>query len=854
VEPGRSQQELELAQLPHLPITEALPSLQSELSCSRKVLLSAPPGSGKTTLVPLALLDVEWLAGRRIVMLEPRRLAARACAARMAELLGEAVGETVGYRVRLESRVSEKTRIEVVTEGILTRRLQQDPELQNIGLLIFDEFHERSLQGDLALALSLDVMESLRDDLRLLVMSATLELDTLSRLLDGAPLVQAGGRSFPVEVHYLSRSNDATMVASTLAGIERALVRETGDLLVFLPGTGEIRACVKSLELRGDHSLSIVPLFGDLSKEDQDRAIRPSRTGKRRVILATSIAETSLTIDGISCVVDSGWSRRPLFSPASGLSSLKTVRVSKASADQRSGRAGRLGPGVCYRLWTEREQNNLQHYTPPEILNTDLASLALELAHWGVQNPSALKWLDPPPAGAYAQAVELLQALEALDGRGRITRTGSVMLRLPLSPRLGHMLIYAQGSGQVATAADLAALLSERDIIRPVVDKPLPVDLELRLEALESWRMGRGAGGIEYDLNPGACRSVDRVSRQLQRTLAGKRLDSRPFVSVGGLLSLAFPDRIARRRGLAATGYRLAAGSGARLPEADTLERSEFLVAANLDARKSAGRIFLAAAMTKEEITAIHRQRTQRVDKVVWDPSELAVVARNELQLDELVIESRPLPDPPAVEVSRVLMEGIRQMGLESLPWSLEARAWLDRVRFVADREPEAWPDFSDTALLANLEIWLMPWCNGISRKEHLKRLDLKSSLAAMLDWERQQQLEQLAPSHIRVPSGSRKRLDYSTGDSPVLAVKLQEMFGLEDSPRVFRGEVAVLLHLLSPAQRPIQVTRDLRGFWDRTYAEVKKELKGRYPKHYWPDNPRDAIPTARVRPKNSDG
>lgn len=832
-----------------LPIVEVLPGLKAALHDSRAVVLSAPPGSGKTTVVPLELLGEQWLGHDRILMLEPRRLATRAAAQRMAYLLGEQVGQTVGYRVRFDNAVSEQTRIEVVTEGILTRRLQSDPELTGVSLVIFDEFHLRSIHADLALALCSDVIAGLRDDLRLLVMSATLDSEAIAKLLD-APVVTGEGRTYPVDIRYLDRPATGSIPQTTASAVLCVLANQSGDILAFLPGTGEIRATERLLAGQIDSSVEICPLYGDLTRAAQDRAIQPSKAGRRRVVLATAIAETSLTIEGITTVVDSGWSRLPAFQPNSGLTRLETRRVSKAAADQRAGRAGRLGPGVCYRLWTSSEQTRLAPHTPPEIMGADLASLALELANWGVSDPASLAWLDAPPAGAYAQARELLTKLDALDRKGRLTPPGKRMARLSLHPRLAHMLSYAENSDQLPLAADLAALLSERDILkRRRGDQPLPVDIEDRLELLQHWREDRKRITRREEVDAGACQQVDKAARQwarMKRQADGNQR-SRPL-SVGGLLSLAFPDRIARQR--TSGGYLLAGGRGASLPQADRLEREEFLVIPALDAGQTTGRAFLAAAISRDEIAATQASSIEQQTTVDWDANTESVLAREEERLGAILLSERKLASVSPDLQQQALLKGIRQLGLKVLPWTRESETWLQRLRFLRHwQEAGDWIDVSEQALLDGIEEWLAPWLSGMSRKEHLKRLDIRAILDAMLPWEQRQRMDKLAPTHIRVPSGSRKRLDYSDEEAPVLAVKLQEMFGLADTPRLCDGRVAVTLHLLSPAQRPIQITQDLRGFWERTYEEVRKELKGRYPRHYWPENPWEAVATSRVRP-----
>ncbi len=833
---------------PGLPVEEALPQLAGALSARRDAILCAPPGSGKTTRVPLALMNQPWLKGRSILMLEPRRLAARAAARYMATVLGEPVGQRVGYRVRMDSRVSARTRVEVLTEGVLTRRLQQDPELEGVGLVIFDEFHERSLQGDLGLALCLDVQSALRDDLRLLVMSATLDERPLLKLLGDAQLVQAEGRSHPVQTIHDPGPGDRSIAAEAVRGTMRALEEQAGDLLVFLPGVGEIRQAERLLRERlgQDGSTLICPLYGDLDGDAQDRAIQPDPRGRRRVVLSTAIAETSLTIEGVGVVVDSGWSRLPRFDPNSGLTRLETERVSLAAADQRRGRAGRLGPGSCYRLWPESRV--LQPHRLPQICQADLAPLVLELALWGVEDAGGLSWLDPPPPGPLAQARDLLERLEALDAAGRITALGRRMAALPAHPRLAHMLLRAAGRGAAGQAADLAALLSEKDIFPRRPGESPSRDLEDRLAALERWRCDRR--GHHAGVDAGACRRVDKVSGQLLGLLgdaaAARR---RPELTVGQLVALAYPDRVAQRRS-AGGGFRLANGRGALLDAHDSLAVADWLAVAAMDAGLRDGRVFLAARLSLEELSALYHDRIRTRDCVVWDTGRKAVTASRDRCLDALVLESRALPDPPQQLVSATLLEGIRRTGAHCLPWSAEARDLQARVLCLREWDSEGgWSDLSDQALMDTLEDWLLPWLDGASSLEHLRRLDLAAVLRQSLGWPRQQALDALAPQRLRVPSGALRPLQYRPGEPPVLAVRLQEMFGLRETPSVNGGRVAVLLHLLSPARRPLQVTQDLAGFWDRTYAEVRKEMKGRYPKHYWPEDPRAAVPTARVRP-----
>ena len=832
-----------------LPIDSVLPELQRTLAAGRSAVLEAPPGAGKTTRVPLALLQEEpWLAGKSILMLEPRRLAARGAAVYMAQELGEEVGRQVGYRVRFDNRVSAETRIEVVTEGILTRRLQHDPELDGVGLVIFDEFHERNLHSDLALALCLDAQSGLREDLKLLVMSATLDGGRVATLLK-APLVRSEGRSFPVDIRHLPRDPEGPLHEVTARAVQRALAETEGDILVFLPGAGEIRRTEALLGEKAADSFDLLPLYGDLPFAQQQQAILPSPSGRRKVVLATPIAETSLTIEGVSTVVDSGWQRIPRFDPRSGLTRLETVRVSRASADQRTGRAGRLGPGVCYRLWGEGTQRGLVPYNAPEILEADLMPLALELAQWGVGDAASLTWLDPPPASSLVQAHELLQQLQALDENKRITAQGKAMAALPLHPRLAHMLVRAGERGSAALACDVAALLSERDPLRNA-DGEGHCDFTLRLEALRAHRSKGNRGARGFGADPGACAAAERASRQWRRLLK-LQADDTLLVEreVGLLLALAYPDRIAQRRSKAGGRYLLSNGRGARLLN-ECPPMSELIVAASLDGRGDESRIFLAAPVELAALEALMAEEIRWKTTVGWERNEQAVIAREERRLGALVLAQRPLQQPDPGELVNAMLEGVHEMGLECLPWNDEARQLQARLLSLRQWLPQqGWPDLSAEALLASLDEWLAPYLNGVTRREHLAKLNLAEIFMGALDWQMQQRLAQAAPTHLQVPSGSRKKLSYSVDASPpVLAVKLQELFGLADTPTVADGKVAVMLHLLSPAQRPIQVTQDLKSFWNNTYAEVKKELKGRYPKHPWPDDPWCAEATARVK------
>ncbi len=830
-----------------LPVDEILPSLRQSLAAHQAVVLQAPPGAGKTTHVPLALLNEPWLAGRSILILEPRRLAARAACARMAQLLGESAGQTVGYRIRFDSKVSAQTRIEVLTEGILTRRLQSDPELKNVGLVIFDEFHERHLHADLALALCHDSQKALREDLKILVMSATLDGASVSKLLNDAPIVTSHGRSYPVDIRYLPRDPDAPLPQTVCDSVMDALEKHEGDVLVFLPGAWEIRRTQELLQARIGSRAELFPLYGDLPWEAQDRAIQPS-AGRRKIVLATPIAETSLTIEGVRVVVDSGFARVPQFDPRSGLSRLTTVRVSRASSEQRAGRAGRLAPGACYRLWSETTQRGLVPQSLPEIRGADLAPLALELAAWGVRDVRTLSWLDPPPEAAFSQARELLAELDAVDTEGRITETGHAMARLPLHPRLSHMLFTAQQLGQGALACDVAALLSERDVL--VGEARRSADFAQRVEALQAFRKHGRAGAQSHQADANACARVNQASQQFQRLLSSaKSMPTADVQQTGLLLALAYPDRVALARVPGETRYLLASGRGARLPESEMRLRQPCIVAASLDAGETEGLIYSAAPLDVEALREHFATHIRTEEVVRWDPQQQVVIARREERFGALMLDSKPLTEVDPAMLRAALLEGIRRLGIEALPWTREAREWQTRVLSLRQWLPdEGWPDVSDAALRETLAEWLGPWLDGMTRREHLARLDLLAILKAQLDWEKGRRLEEGAPTHIAVPSGSARRLEYLPGESPVLKVKLQEMFGLADTPRVAWGKIPVTLHLLSPAQRPIQVTQDLRGFWERTYPEVKKELKGRYPKHPWPDNPWQAQPTARAK------
>jgi ATP-dependent helicase HrpB len=827
--------------------------LASALSVHARVLLHAPPGAGKSTVVPLALLDAAWLGRGKILMLEPRRIAARAVANRMSQLLGEPVGGIVGFRTRIETRVSRDTRIEVVTEGILTRMLQGDAALERIGCVIFDEFHERSLNADLGLALCLESQESLREDLRLLVMSATLDLEPLSALLRDAPLVTAEGRAHQVTTHYVPRRAEMPLELQTAQVLRAALGRDDGDILCFLPGAAEIRRVHRTLEeSAAGANVRVLPLFGDLSAAEQDAALRPAPLGARKIVLATSIAETSLTIEGIRIVVDSGLRRYSEFDPASGMSRLVTGRVSQAAADQRRGRAGRLSDGVCYRLWSEGSQATLAAHTPPEILNADLAPLALELSLWGAADAARLRWLDPPPAAPLAQARDLLRSLEAIDERNLITGHGRQLAGLGAHPRLAHMLAKGRELGVPRLACDLAAILSERDLLR-AAPGARDVDLRLRVSVLASGA-GTSSSGLPSGLtvDARALREAARSAANWRRILGGAEAGSRAEDLTGVLVAFAYPDRIGRARD-AAGRYLLANGRGARFAEPQALAKSEFIVAAELDGAEREARIFLAAPIERADLERHFESHIEMHEEIVWDAREQAVRARREHRLAALVLDSEETRNPDRGAMQRAALEGLRSLGLGVLPWSKDLMQWQARLALMrahAVPSAEPWPDLSDEALLATLEEWAPPWMDGLVRREHFGRLDLGNALHGRLSYAQNAILEREAPTHFVVPSGSRIPIDYLDGVVPTLSVRLQEMFGLRETPAVAAGRLPLLLKLLSPAGRPVQITRDLVSFWNRGYHEVRKDLKGRYPKHHWPEDPHSAQASRRVRPR----
>ncbi|MBI5588321.1 MAG: ATP-dependent helicase HrpB [Deltaproteobacteria bacterium] len=843
----------------NLPIEEVLPDIRRALEHGRSAVVEAPPGAGKTTIVPLALLDEPWLAGGRIIMLEPRRLAARAAAMRMADLLGEEVGSTVGYRTRLDSKTGPYTRIEVVTEGILTRFLQNDPSLQGAGCVIFDEFHERSVHADLGLALTLESRSVLREDLRVLVMSATLDGQEVSGILGGAPVIKSMGRTFPVAVRYTPEDGrpvrfewltGPAFISRVAGAVFTALTQESGSILVFLPGSGEIKRVEALLREKNLHpDVQVVPLYGDLQRETQDLAIRPAPAGKRKVVLATSIAETSLTIEGVTVVIDSGLKRVQRFSPSTGMSRLETVMVTKDSAEQRRGRAGRTGPGVSIRLWAEVETRALREKNTPEILEADLTPLALELAIRGVKDPAELQWLDHPPAGGMMHARDVLTRLEAMDTEGNATEHGIKMAKLPLHPRLAHMVIKGKELGLGSMACHLSAFLTERDFFRMKPDGR-DSDLRHRLEVL----LGRSGHAVSHDIDRALCERIRAVARQVKRAL-GVGDSAEDIEKTGLLLAFAYPDRIARRRSGKENRYLLANGRGAYFQRTEPLAAEEYLVAASLDGGDRESSIYLAAPVTVAALEEHFSDDIKESEVVEWDQGVKGVAARRRRTLWGLVLSDARIENPGKEDLLEAFLAGIRQNGLRVLPWERRSENLMARIKILSRLGKDNSSvssgfthEFSDEWLIDNLKEWLGPCLVDMTRLEHLKRLDMHAVITGMLTWEERQALERLVPTHITVPSGSRVPIDYTGGERPVLAVRLQEMFGLDKTPTIANGKLALLLHLLSPAGRPVQVTEDLAGFWAASYQIVKKELKGRYPKHYWPDDPLRSEPARGVK------
>jgi ATP-dependent helicase HrpB len=814
-----------------LPIDAVLDDLAHTLERNNAAVLVAPPGAGKTTRVPLALLDAPWARGKKIIVLEPRRIAARASAERMAKTLDERAGETVGYRVRFGSKISRATRIEVVTEGIFSRQILHDPELDGVAAVLFDEFHERSLDADLGLALARDAQTGLREDLRLLVMSATLDGARVARLLGDAPVVESEGRAFPVETRYLSRKVDVPLERQMADSIAIALRADPGSVLAFLPGAAEIRRTQNFLAERvQDASTEIVPLFGALDASVQDRAIAPAPKGSRKVVLATSIAETSLTIEGVRIVVDSGLARVPRYEPDIGLTRLETVRASRAAVDQRRGRAGRIEPGICYRLWDEPQTASLAAYTQPEILSADLSSLVLDLAQWGVSDPATLAFLDPPPAPALKEAKSLLEELGALDADGRITAEGKRLRALALPPRLARMIVDSDAFGAGERAAEIAAILTERGLGGD------SVDLDYRLDQFRRDRSQRASS------------ARDLARRWASQVASSSAKDAE--LSTGVMLAFAFPDRVAKNRGNGS--FVLANGRGAAVEQTSSLARAPYIAIGELTGTAAAGRILLAAPITQEEIEAKFADHIEATDEISFDRGALALRARRKKTLHAITLSEATLALSPSAETARIFADGLIAAGLDKLPWSKSAKQWRDRVMFLRKAEGEGWPDLSDDGLIASAADWLVP---ALYDKTSLKEFfagDMSEALLTLLPWELRARLEREAPTHFEAPTGTMLAIDYEAEQGPTIAVRLQELFGLNTHPSIAKGKVPLVLELLSPAQRPVQVTRDLPGFWRGSYAAVRSDLRGRYPRHPWPEDPASAIPTRRVKPRGT--
>ncbi|MHC2276565.1 ATP-dependent helicase HrpB [Bradyrhizobium diazoefficiens] len=816
-----------------LPIDAVLDDLSRTLEAHNAAVLVAPPGAGKTTRVPLALLDAPWAKGKKIIVLEPRRIAARASADRMAKSLGERAGETVGYRVRFGSKISRATRIEVVTEGIFTRQIMDDPELSGVAAVLFDEFHERSLDADMGLALARDAQTGLREDLRILVMSATLDGARVAKLLGEAPVVESEGRAFPVETRYLGRKADAPIERQMADAIASALRADGGSVLAFLPGAAEIRRTQNFLGERvQDASIEIVPLFGALDAAVQDRAIAPAPKGTRKVVLATSIAETSLTIEGVRIVVDSGLARVPRYEPDIGLTRLETVRASRAAVDQRRGRAGRTEPGVCYRLWDEPQTASLAPYTQPEILSADLSSLVLDLAQWGVTDPAALSFLDPPPQPAWKEAKSLLSELNALDGDGRITAEGKSLRALALPPRLARMIVDSHRAGAGGDAAEIAAILTERGLGGDSADLEHRRDQFLR------------------DRSPRASSARDLARRWASQVAASEKEGPQEDLSTGLMLAYAFPDRVARNRGNGS--FVLANGRGAAVEQTSSLARALYIAIGEMTGTAASGRILLAAQITEGDIERHFAEHIETVDEISFDRGAMALRARRKRALHAITLSEATLAVSPSEETARIFADGLIAAGLDRLPWSKAAKQWRDRVMFLRKAEGDSWPDLSDDGLIARRDDWLVPALYDKIALKDISAGDLSDALMALLPWEMRARLDREAPTHFEAPTGTVLAIDYEAEQGPTIAVRLQELFGLNTHPSIAAGKVPLVLELLSPAQRPVQVTRDLPGFWRGSYAAVRSDLRGRYPRHPWPEDPANALPTRRVKPRGT--
>ena len=813
-----------------LPIDEALPELLAALSLRTRAVLVAPPGAGKTTRVPLALMDEAWTKGGKILVLEPRRLAARGASARMAATLHEHVGERVGLRVRMGSKISKKTRIEVITEGVFTRMIVDDPELKGVAAVLFDEFHERSLDADLGLALALDAQSALRDDLRIIVMSATLDGARVASLLDDAPVITSEGRAFPVETRYVGRDPNRRIDDEIVDTVLKALRSDHGSMLVFLPGQGEIRRIERQLiEHIKDTTIDIAPLYGAMDQRAQDLAVQPATQGRRKIVLATSIAETSLTIEGVRIVVDSGQSRVPRYEPGIGLSRLETVRVSRASADQRRGRAGRTEPGIAYRLWDEAASGALEPFSKPEILSADLSGLMLECAVWGVTDLGQLAFLDPPPAPALNEATRHLQAIGALDVDGRITEDGRAIRALPLPPRLARMVMEAGKRGEALRAAEIAALLTERGLGGPSVNLEHQLDQFRRDRSPRSDEMRRLVKGWVSSVSNTAIRSE---------------------LSPGGILALAYPDRVAKARGTTGA-FVMANGRAASVEAHDSLAREPYLAIAEVTGQAASARILLAAPLSLVDLETEFAEAISETNELTFDKAAEALRARRIKRLGALVLNEQIRPVPASDEAAAVLAKGLAGLGVARWPLTASARQWLDRITFLRRADP-SWPDLSDAALEAGAGEWLAPFLHGKTSLHDVGADRLREALESRLDWQSAKRLEDEAPTHFLAPTGNRHPIDYAAVEGPVLTIRVQELFGLKEHPALARGKLPLVLHLTSPAHRPIQITKDLPGFWRGSWAAVKSDMKGRYPNHPWPDDPANALPTARAKPRGT--
>ncbi|QND16125.1 ATP-dependent helicase HrpB [Rhizobium leguminosarum bv. trifolii] len=817
------------ASLPELPVSHVLPAIAAALAAQRRAVLSAPPGAGKTTLVPLYLLGQAWRGDGKIILLEPRRLAARAAASRMASLIGELVGETVGYRMRLDSRISAATRIEVVTEGVFARMILDDPELTGVSTVIFDEFHERSLDADFGLALALDVQSALREDLRILVMSATLDVERVAGLLDHPPVIESLGRSFAIDIRYQDRPGGERIEDAVTRAILDAHANETGSILAFLPGQAEITRTVERLQGRFGAETLIAPLYGNLSQKEQDAAIRPASRGTRKIVLATSIAETSITIDGVRIVIDSGLQRLPVFEASTGITRLETVRVSRASADQRAGRAGRTEPGIAIRLWHQGQTAALPAFTPPQILSSDLSGLLLDLAHWGVQDPASLAFVDQPPETTLREARVLLGQLGALDKDGALTARGKVMRDLALPPRLAAMVVSAGEAGYARDAAMIAVLLTEQGL------GGTSIDIEERLRRFKAERGERA-----------------EASRRLAGRLASG-LDSVATTAptlAGQLLLHAFPDRIALQRG-GRGRFVMANGRGAELPETERLAGSQMLVIADLTGRAAQARVLAAAEVTRGDIEAELPGDIKTGDQIFFDRQSRQIRARRATRLGAIVFEETPLPRPSGPAVTQALVEAVRELGVDQLAFSKEAVQLRERIGFLHRTLGEPWPDVSDNALLSRLDDWFAPFQTEARGLSEISAGGLSNGLMSLVPHELQRDLSRLAPTHFEAPTGQRHPIQYE-GEEPVLTIRVQELFGLKQHPAIAGGRLPLLLELTSPAHRPIQTTRDLPGFWAGSWRDVRADMRGRYPRHPWPERPEDALPTTRAKPRGT--